>query len=238
MTMGKLRALKNTLISRGVSWRNATRCVRELEQHYDDLFVEAKLRGFDDRTAAIMAEQALGSEDDLVREMASRPELRSLGQRYPKLCYLALPPVLFVLLGVVTGLLFVGTMATFFPSTTGNYVEPAPWVKSAVESFRLFLMHVMAPLLSAVFLVLGMRNRIDRKILFTGILLANLIGCALLVRIQWPDPATGTEGSLGATFGYGLYGIRGVMDTKLRLVLTLAVLALFGSWYRRYLLRN
>lgn len=239
MTTAKLRTLKNTLIRKGVAYKHASRYVRELEHHYDDLFVDAKARGLDDRTAAYMAEQALGNEEALVQEMVSRPELQSFGQRYPKLCYLALPVILYLLVGISTILVLAGVMATFFPSAAPNYVEPAAWVKSSVELFRLFLMHALAPLLSLLFLFYGLRNQISGKILFSGIFLANLIGCALLIRIQWPDPAAGiTEGVMGATFGYGLYGIKGTMDTKIRLLLTLGVLGLFGWCYRQYLIRE
>jgi hypothetical protein len=239
MTTVKLKTLKNTLIRKGVAYKHASRYVRELEHHYDDLFVDAKARGLDDRTAAFMAEQALGDEAALVHEMASRPELQSFGQRYPKVCYLALPVILYLLVGVGALLVFAGMMETFFPSAAENYAEPATWVKSAVEYFRLFLMHALAPLLSLLFLFYGLRNQISRKILYSGIFLANLLACALLIRIQWPDPAAGiTQGSLGATFGYGLYDIKGVMDTKFRLLLTLAVLALSGWCYRQYLIRD
>ena len=240
MTIAKLKTLKNQLIRQGVSWKHASRYVRELEHHYDDLFVAAKSRGLDDRTAGYMAEQALGNEEALLREMTSRPELQSIGQRYPKLCYLALPLILYLLIGVGALLIFVGVVSTFFPSSPVNYTEPAYWVKSATEIFRLFLMHGLAPLLSMSFLVYGIRNEISRKILFSGIFLTNLVACAFLLNIQWPDPASGiTEGSIGGTFAYGLYDRTwSVMDTKYRLLLTLGVLALFGWCYKQFLLRD
>ena len=239
MTTAKLRALKNTLIRKGVSYRHASRYVRELEQHYDDLFVEAKGRGMNDRTAAFMAEQALGDEQDLVSEMAGRPELQSFASHYPKLCFLVLPIMIFAMTCVVLILAFIGVMSAVFPSS-GFTAESAPWLQPLVENVSLFLMHGLAPLVSVFFLVWGLRQQISLRLLFAGVFLANLLGCATLLHVQFPDPDLGiTEGILGATIGYGLYDRAwDVMDTKYRLLFTMAFLLLFSWWYRRYLVKE
>lgn len=239
MTAAKLRALKNTLIRKGVSYRHASRYVRELEQHYDDLFVEAKGRGMNDRTAAFMAEQALGDERDLVDAMAGRPELQSFGSRYPKLCFLVLPLLSFIVTCAGLIFAFIGIVSILGPSSEMT-AETVHWLRPVVEAIRLFLMHGLAPLLSLFFLAYGLRQQVAGKLLFAGVLLANLMGCALLLHVQIPDPEAGiTEGFFGATIGYGLYDrARDVMDTKYRLLLTMAFLLLFSWWCRSYLVKE
>lgn len=238
MTKETISRLRRILLEGGVAWRHVRRYTRELEHHFDDLCLQGKADGLDDAAATTRAEQALGDPGLLASEMLGRPELQSFGSRYPRLVFLALPVITYCLAILVIVLLFIATMETWFAAGE-NYVVPGILVKTTIEGLRLFIMHAMAPLVSAVYLVWGLRQEIARRWLYSGVFLVNLLGCAVLVNIQFPDPAAGiTEGFIGGTLGYGFYGIRDVMDTKVRLLITLLLLSAFGWWYRRRLARE
>lgn len=238
MTKQHINQLRQQLLKGGVSWKHVKRITRELENHFDDLVARKLAIGLHADTARHMAEAELGSPEELAKEMVGRPELQSIGSRYPKLIFLALPPVIYIATGVLLILAFIATMDGYFDCSV-ECVEPTGWVKNAVETFRLFIMHAMAPILSCIFLAWGMRQQIRKRWLYSGIFLANLVACSLYINIQWPDPAAGlTEGSLGATIGYGFYNFRGVMDTKFRLIITLIMLGAIGWLYRKTLIRE
>lgn len=238
--MDTIRNIKKALIAGGVSWRHVQRYGVELQHHYEDLLDKARATGFDEASALRWAEKQLGDPEVLVKEMTSRPELQCFGNRYPKLVFLAMPVVSFMLVLVVIILTIVAYMQQVYPSAGGPY-DYGGGFKLFMESLRLFMMHALAPLLSCGFLVYGLRQNIPRKWLYTGVFLVNLLGCAMLISIVWPDPFMDvTEGSIGAMVGYGLYSdtSRGLMDTKFRLLLTLVPLALFAWWYRKRLGRE
>ena len=77
-------ALRLRLIRAGVAPLFARRAALELAEHREDLEAAARASGLDAREAALWAERALGSEDDIVAAVAARPELLEWSRRWPR----------------------------------------------------------------------------------------------------------------------------------------------------------
>ncbi len=87
----EFRVLAERLIGAGIAPKRAHRMVDEIREHYEDL-VEAGLeQGLQRDTAHQEALRELGQVDDLVREVASHPELRSWASRYPRAAIVVYP---------------------------------------------------------------------------------------------------------------------------------------------------
>lgn len=75
----------------GISARLAHRTVNELRDHYDDLVDAAVDSGANSQLARTTATRQLGSGDEIVAEMLSRPELKTWAFRYPRVALLVYP---------------------------------------------------------------------------------------------------------------------------------------------------
>lgn len=239
MKADKLNRLQKKLLQEGIAYRHVQRCLRELRDHYDDLFVQAKVKGLSDQTAACLAEQELGDLDVVAQEMAQCSALKSLGSRFPRTIFLLLPFLTYVTVIIGALLLLAFVMDRYFPSELVAVNPPPDWLIVIVEYVLLFFMHMFAPLISCWTLGYGLRQQIAKKLLYSGVVLLNLFACALLLNVNWPDPQSrDPEGTIGAVLGYGFYDIRGVMDSKIRFLVTMVALLMFAFVYRRRLFGN
>lgn len=98
------------LTTGGISPRRAHRAVNELRDHYDDLVDAALHSGASNRQASTTAIQQLGSCDEFIAAMLSRPDLKTWAFRYPRFALLIYPlaclavlPAAPVLVGVAHG---------------------------------------------------------------------------------------------------------------------------------------
>lgn len=83
MPESNYKTIEKRLLKGGVAWKHVRRTIRELHHHYLDLVAKAEADGeFPDDTE-MLAKQRLGTEDQIVREVLSRPELKSLAHRVP-----------------------------------------------------------------------------------------------------------------------------------------------------------
>ena len=91
MRKPEFRALERRLIDAGIGRRHARRAVSEMRDHYEDLVDAALQQGLQPDAAHDCALRQLGQIEDLVNEMAARPELRSWVSRYPRTAIVVYP---------------------------------------------------------------------------------------------------------------------------------------------------
>ena len=85
------KRLRQLLIGAGIAPRHVRRTVEELQDHFEDIVEQELEEGADRLTACRTALEALGSVDDIIAAVRSRPELRSWAHRYPRIAALVYP---------------------------------------------------------------------------------------------------------------------------------------------------
>ncbi len=91
MRRPEFQALSERMIDAGIAPRYARRAVSEMRDHYEDLLEAGREKGLQHDAAQERALRELGQFDDLVQQMASRPELRSWASRYPRTAIVVYP---------------------------------------------------------------------------------------------------------------------------------------------------
>lgn len=106
----RFEGLRETLLRGGIAPRHVRRYLRELEEHYADLYAAQREAGFEPEDAAIRARARLGGDAELAAAMIDQRDFRSISARFPWAIFplLPLPAViaglalpLFLLIGLV-----------------------------------------------------------------------------------------------------------------------------------------
>lgn len=192
---------KNTLLKGGVAYSHVKRSLRELSDHADDLGTQLRSRGLSDIEIKESVKETMGSLDLLAEDMLSRPELRSLGHRYPKLTMVLGPILSFSIITLFITLGIVG-LGTFYEQLAGEVeliLAPA-WLKVAVDVLRYCLMYILPPLLSITFGFYALRNAVPYRYFGLGLLILCLVTSAFSFFVQWPS-IFNESGSVGIHLG-------------------------------------
>ena len=94
----ELKKFANTLRDSGVSPRHVARAVEEIENHIEDLELEARDGGLTAGDALEFARSHIGDLQDVAQCIAARSELKIWVYRYPRLASVCLPVLYDVLL--------------------------------------------------------------------------------------------------------------------------------------------
>ncbi|MDJ0711309.1 MAG: permease prefix domain 1-containing protein [Woeseiaceae bacterium] len=86
-----LRTFAKRLLDAGIAPKHVHRTVNEMRDHYEDLVEAGVDQGLRRSAAHERALERLGRVDDLVREMAAHPELRTWASRYPRAAIVIYP---------------------------------------------------------------------------------------------------------------------------------------------------
>jgi hypothetical protein len=89
--------LRNYLLRSGIAPRHVKRTIAELNDHFEDLQLEAGSMGLSTGDASAFAESRIGAHKIIAQQMLARSELKTWIYRYPRIarCYL---PVAYLLL--------------------------------------------------------------------------------------------------------------------------------------------
>ena len=83
--------LRTQLLDSGVAPKHVRRIVDELNDHYEDLQVEALQEGKSSEQAAEIARQRIGNQSTIADRMLSTSEFRIWVYRYPRIARIYLP---------------------------------------------------------------------------------------------------------------------------------------------------
>lgn len=202
MARDKLMKLAFSLLQGGVAYKHVRRFITELKDHVTDLEQEALNNGSDMENARAEAAVKLGDAEILAQEMLQRPELKSLGYRYPKIMLVAMPVILYFLTGILLVLLTIGVTELLTPDVLGNsdVIRAAPMSVVILMTLTKFMMMYGLPLLMS-YLVLNyaINNQIKLKYYGLGLLILALLSSSVNVYLSWPDPANALEGSFSVS---------------------------------------
>ena len=91
-------ALRSYLLKSGITPRHVKRTIAELNDHFDDLQLEAKANGLTPADAYAFAESRIGEHKQIAHDMLARTELKLWVYRYPRVARFYLPIAYLLLL--------------------------------------------------------------------------------------------------------------------------------------------
>ena len=146
------RTIERRLLQGGVAPRHVRRTVRELGHHYADLLSKAQADGAPAAEAAILARERLGSEDEIVKEVLRRPELKSWAHRRPWMFYGVAPLVLYWAL-IVLVVAPIGVWLNIADDHLSREeffdMVNVVWVRFIFENFTALILHPLAIVIGA-----------------------------------------------------------------------------------------
>ena len=174
---------------------------------------------------------AIGNEDALVREVLSKPELKSYLWRFPKTIFVFAPLLAWVL-SIAIFLLVLISIFTYLPlmSEMDPGTNPALWVKVLLEFLSVFNIYLM-PILLAVCTILLAKQRMVRPAWpIAGIVLLTIFGSGWAYSLDWPTELA--EGNISFNWGYSFLPrvISGDHDLKNYLQILLTLTFSFVAW--------
>jgi DNA-binding transcriptional LysR family regulator len=128
--------LRGHLLESGVSPRHVKRTIAELEDHFDDLLLEARSNGLSPTAAATFAQARIGEHELIARNILARTELKRWIYRYPRVARVYLPLAYLLLLPAAP--VFAGAENASVIARWGTSVM----VSAAVTATMLLLMQI------------------------------------------------------------------------------------------------
>lgn len=215
------------LFNGGIAPRHVRRTIAELQDHYTDLLEEATKHGLSRPEAEVEALSRLGTEDDLVTEMLSKPELRSWASRWPWLFYGLVPVVTSFAIAVMCVMVVVLGVEIF---TDEANLSAQIWLKNLLQGVFFTVVYILPLLIAAIVCRQATMRRDGWVWPLVGLFLLCVIFAALKYRLQWPE-VPGERGSFSASFGFmPPYPLS--FSTLVRTVLNLGFVAVILYWFR------
>lgn len=233
----KLQRMKVELIRGGVAPKFVERTLIELDAHYRDLKSQAIADGFSETVAREKANNAIGDEKTLIKEILNKQELKSWLWRYPKSIFLLVPLLILILSIFVFGVLAF-LIDKFSPEIIQLLVgtDIPLWTKVLIELLSFFMFYVLTPMLAAGIIVMAKRRIIQLHWPIAGMALLMFVGCGWGYSINWPTEAAG--GNINFSWGYSFLprGVRVQQDLHnlMNMLITISLAAITWWVYRPY----
>jgi hypothetical protein len=177
--MHQLEQLADRLLREGVAYRHVRRYVAELRDHYDDALRAEIAKGKDAERARAAALDRIGSLDDLAREMISKPELRALSAKYPRLWGISAPVAVWLGVVIVVVLSIVGLLKGL--NASGAVVGGARTLgalQTPADVFLFLLVRVLPVIVGCAMLIQSIKQRAAINWALVGVALLAILGGA------------------------------------------------------------
>jgi hypothetical protein len=209
--------LREALLRAGVASRSVRRAVLEIESHFQQLIDEESRRGHGDRDARIDAHKRLGTNQVLVQRYAARPELRAWSRRWPGICFVLLPLIVYLLVSGAILMMALGLAQVFEPYL--HRVHIAPHVTYGIDlAARIVLLWLFPWFVAAAFAVLAYRRRVGLRWPLIGIIAISVL--ASLTNVDVTLTGGPTPGQVGAGIGFSTQSLPEHMTRAAILVLS------------------
>jgi hypothetical protein len=184
-----LESLRERLLRAGVAPGHVDRYIGELRDHYDDALREELARGADRSVAEQTAWARLGDAEDLAQSVLARPELRSIGARFPGIVFGSGPVVIWI--GTLAPILFA---LTLLPETSASRAGSGPaWQLAVAYAVCLLCTRFLPVILALAMLAASVRQRLTSHWPLIGAATLALVGGTMSVDLALAT-ATGQKG--------------------------------------------
>jgi hypothetical protein len=102
MADSRFEQLRQELLRAGVAPRNARRAALEIESHFQQLIDAECSAGAGEHDARLEAHRRLGTNLELLRHYAARPELCTWSRRWPSICFTIVPLIAYLAIALAT----------------------------------------------------------------------------------------------------------------------------------------
>jgi hypothetical protein len=218
MTKPQFHELTERLLRAGVAPSHVQRYVRELRDHYTDLYQAEQARGMPPAAADQAARSKLGSDDALVESVLAQPALRSISSRYPALMYGVAPLLGWLVFGTLAVLALQNLAFLYMDALLARV--PLARLLRGIEIFAVTLVRLVPLLLSAAVLWSAARRRASARWPITGVVL--LISAAASIAVVADEGQVGFMTALLPGFrsrvmgGYSSLNWSALIDSAVR----------------------
>lgn len=228
MATQRFEGLSQRLLGAGIAPRQVKRLVSEIEAHFADLVSELRSAGLSQAESESQAAVRLGTEDVLVANILSHPELRSWARQRPWLAFVLLPLLALALQFVLSMLAAVAVIAfsTQVLGVTALYPGPVPWVVRGLQAYGVWIAPIAA---AGTACFLAVRSGAPLTWPIVGCTLVALLGAATNASFEWSP--TGSRGVLSG--GIGLHFPDLELASGLRAIVTILTVMVPVLWLRR-----
>jgi hypothetical protein len=221
----RLDALREKLLLGGIAPRHVRRYLGELRQHFDDLLRAEANNGLSGEAAFQTARARLGSDDDLAAAMLARPELCSIGARFPWAVFGIAPVVLLALLLLAAVFVEVGLMRL----SHGEGLPAPDWMKSCAALWNWSMMYAFPVIVAAIFYGIGARQLMTMRWLVSGALLSAVLSAAFHCTTIF----SGLPGKSTFSVSFGLNSDEALLRMAASIVPVCIMSGVYWVWQRR-----
>jgi hypothetical protein len=209
MPRHSLENVRVQLLRAGFSPGHVNRYVRELRDHLSDLVSRERAAGLSVDEAQAKARTLLGTDSQLVQAMIDRGTPRSLAAKAPWAIFGVLPLVIFI---ITTALLARWSFSYFYPYRALAGTDIPGNIRTIGMTLSLIGSYALGPLMTAVCIVIALRQRLSSRWVWAGLALVALVSGPLGLNVQFPPPEGdvpgGIHGSVMAATSLATMGIR------------------------------
>jgi len=196
------------LIQAGIAPRRARRILREFAEHHADVVAECLNSGDSASEAEAAANARLGSEQQLVANLLTCPELRSWAHRRPAVAF-ALAPVLSFALAFIASLLALVAVGEWRKAHGDALSASSPTIQWMNDYAGIYLLWALPLGAAAVLAVLAARRRETSFWPCVGIAGTCFVGALTNFSLALP-PMAGSP-TIGAGIGIGTENLGSVL---------------------------
>jgi len=158
--------LRVSMLKNGVAPKYARRTILELKSHFRASIGQAIADGMSEDAARKRAREDIGDESTILKEILSKPELRSLPSRFTRSFFLLTPTLSLLLTFGITLLLFLWGYESWNAIDAGR--ELAAWQKLPIQVWFLASCYLLVPCYAIITIVIAKQRLVNPCLLYTS----------------------------------------------------------------------
>jgi len=219
------------MLKNGIAPKYARRTVLELKSHFRDSIERAIGDGLSESAAGKRAREDIGDESTILKEVLSKPELRSLPSRFTRTFFLLTPTLSLLFTFGITLLLFLLAYESWNAIDAGR--ELAAWQKLPVQIWFLASCYLLVPCYAFVTIVIAKQRLVSPFWPAVGIVLMVFLGSSWAYTLDWPTAERMGEFSINWGYSFFPRALRGDHDLQnyVQILTTLSASIVFWKTY-------
>jgi len=223
--------LRVGMLKNGIAPKYARRTILELKSHFAELKGLAIDAGLSEIAAQQRARSEIGDEATILKEVLSKPELRSIASRFPRVFFALVPTLSLMFTFGLTLFLFLIAYESWNAIDAGE--ELAAWQKLPVQAWFLASCYLLVPCYALITIAIAKARFINPFWPAIGIVIMVLLGSSWAYTLDWPTAER--AGGFSINWGYSFFprSLRGDHDFQnyLQILITLAAAVAFWRMY-------